>query len=445
MEKAAVTAVCWVPKGACVPAKVEAMQDAMGEAEQATDDAVAKASAAASALNHGLEEFDMDNYDEDEDNQDGMQFFSVLTNDGALAFEKDPHMTGDPDSESEGDLGEIRPEDNVFLAVSCEEDVCQLEVYVFDEENVSTYVHHDIMLTAYPLCVEWLSSAEEEGSYAAIGLIDHTLQIWDLQDTEALEPVVALGKEKKSKGKVTKKKNAPPAMTMAKAHDGPVLCMHGNAFNRNVLASGSADELLKVWDVSANKCVHKYAHHDDKVQCVRWHPSEDAVMLSAAFDKKLSLLDVRQPDQSASAVLPGEAECAIWSRHSGFECLASTDNGGVVCYDVRKIVAKDPKSSLWTLSAHDVACTGIQDCPTKDMLITCSLDGYAKVWNIANGAPSLRFAKDLKAGPLFACQSCPEEPALVCFGGRCQVLWDLTSEQSIMDDFGITVEAATDA
>lgn len=445
MEKTAVTAVCWVPKGRCTVRRPEAMADdaEMREAHAeltsgsaSSSAAVKKAKATASALTAGLEEFDLDNYDDDEDNQNGMQFFSVLKEDGELARERDPHMAGAPDSDSESDFDEIKPEDNVFLAVSCEEDTCQLEVYVFDEEEATMYVHHDVMLTAYPLCVEWLSNAglATEGSYGAIGLIDHSIQLWDLEELEPMEPTRCLGK--KSKGK--KKKGGISALSgpgAVKAHEGPVLCLHGSSFNRNVLASGSADETLKVWDVNENKCIHTYSHHDNKVQCVRWHPTEQAVMLSAAFDKKLALMDVRQPGQTTSAELPAEAEAAIWHRHSPFECLASVDNGGVACFDVRKIVAKEAGQRLWTLVAHDVACTSLQDCPTKNLLVTAGLDGIAKVWNIANGKPSMCLSKDLKAGPIFTCQSSAEAPALMCFGGKCPVMWDLTSEQVLVDVF----------
>lgn len=49
-----------------------------------------------------------------------------------------------------------------------------------------------------------------------------------------------------------------------------------------------------------------------------------------------------------TARLNGEAECATWSRHQPYECFASTDNGAVCCYDVRKVAAKE-KSVLWTL------------------------------------------------------------------------------------------------
>lgn len=375
----------------------------------------------------------MDKYD-DEDDEGGMQFFTMLKEDAELAHEKDPYLTGDPDSESDSQesLG-IRPEDHIFVATSCDEDSCTLEVFVFDDDEANMWVHHDIMLGAYPLCVEWLSttSPSAEGSFAAVGSIDHSIHIWDLDYLDPMEPHLTLGATNKDKKGKAKRKKLPARGPTA--HDGPVLCLHGSTFNRSVLASGSADHTLKVWDVCNNECVHTYTHHSDKVQCARWHPLEQAVLLSAAFDRQLALLDARQPGQAAMVALTAEAECAVWSRHRAFECLASVDTGGVACYDVRMIATKAKDSVLWRLHAHDVACTAVQDIPTKDVLVTCGLDGTAKVWDCTGAGPTLALSKNLHAGPLFTCHTNPEAPALVCFGGKCPVMWDLTSEALLAD------------
>merc|ERR1719359_1563877 len=390
----------------------------------------------------GLEEFGLENYDDEEDNDGGMQFFSVLKNDSELARTKDPYLQGDPDSDSDSDdYHEIRPEDMIFCAVSCEEETCTLEMYIYDDDEANMYVHHDVMLDAYPLCVDWLpkTASEDAGSFAAIGLIDHQIQIWDLDRLDPLAPIQSLGAQKKAKGKLKKKKSKSKGGVTA--HDGPVLAIHGSVFNRSVLASGSGDETVKIWDVAENACVHTYTHHSNKVQVVKWHPTEQAVLLSASFDRRLALLDVRQPGQACTVELPAEAESAIWSRHNAFECFASVDNGGVVCYDVRKVASKAPDAEkvLWTLMAYDVACTGVQDVQVPNLLVTSSLDGHAKIWNVASNKPTMVMAKNLQAGPLFACQSNPEAPALVSFGGNVPVVWDLASEELLAGvfDFGV--------
>merc|ERR1719379_113395 len=397
---------------------------------------------ASPSVGQDLEEFDMDNYDNDE--EPGLQFFSVLEQDGPLTREKDPHLNGDPDSDSESDdYHEVKPEDFTFAVVSAEEESCTLEMFIYDTDEATMYVHHDLMLGAYPLCIDWLSEAQgSTGSFAAIGLFDHSVEIWDLDKLDSMTPALTLGgqkKKKKAKGKAKKRGDAK-AVT---AHEGPVLCLHGSPFNRSVLATGSADEAVKVWDVAANSCVHKYTHHTNKVQCARWHPTEQAVLLSAAFDRRLALVDVRQPDRVATTALPGEAESGIWSRHAPFQCLASVDDGRVVCYDVRKVASGPAEEhALWTLAAHSVACTAVCDAPAKDLLVTASVDSHAKIWNVAGSAPSLVLSKDLQAGPLFACQSSPEAPGLLCFGGKVPVMWDLTSEDVPHDVFDLPADWA---
>jgi len=41
-----------------------------------------------------------------------------------------------------------------------------------------------------------------------------------------------------------------------------------------VIASGSADQTVKLWDLSSMTCSHTCTHHKDKVVSVQWHPTE---------------------------------------------------------------------------------------------------------------------------------------------------------------------------
>lgn len=445
MDKSAVTSVCWVPRGRCRAHPTVPPEDDDEELRQAAlelgDDPDRVPRGETAETEGGKDEFDMENYDNDSEDE-GMQFFSVLNNDQDLAKERDPHLKGGVDSESDSeDYYEIKPDDKVFIAASCDADTCNIEVYVYDDEEPTMYVHHDLMLGAYPLCIEWLDHAgtADVGSFAAVGMINHKIEIWDLDRLDPLRPAISLGTpEKASKTKTTKKKKKGDAGP--KAHDGPILCLNGSPFNRSVLASGGGDNVVKVWDVTENACVNSYTHHTDKVQCVRWHPTEQAVLMTASFDRHLALLDARHPGQVVAAKLSSEAESAIWSRHQPFQCFASTDDGSVICFDVRKIASKAAaeEQRVWTLQAHEAACTSVQDSPVRDLMVTSSLDGSAKIWKMTGNVPSLVYSKDLQAGPLFSCNGSVDVPALFCFGGRCPVVWDLTSEDLLSSafDFG---------
>jgi|JI9StandDraft_1071089.scaffolds.fasta_scaffold98483_2 periodic tryptophan protein 1 len=62
------------------------------------------------------------------------------------------------DSEEEKEDFTIRKTDALLVAASTEKDFSNLEVYVYEYKTSSLYVHHDIMLSSYPLCLEWIKT-----------------------------------------------------------------------------------------------------------------------------------------------------------------------------------------------------------------------------------------------------------------------------------------------
>lgn len=130
---------------------------------------------------------------------------------------EDPYITlRDEEDEDEEDII-IQPTDNLLLAAKTEDDISHLEIYLFDESDESEanmYVHHDIMLPAFPLCLEWLdfrvgrkSSLGTPGNCVAIGTFDPEIEIWDLDTIDTMYPDAVLGAQDKSKMKKGAKKS----------------------------------------------------------------------------------------------------------------------------------------------------------------------------------------------------------------------------------------------
>lgn len=52
-----------------------------------------------------------------------------------------------------------------------------MEVYVYEQEKNNMYVHHEVMLSSFPLDIEWLrvdlgsigSNEHKKGNYAIVG------------------------------------------------------------------------------------------------------------------------------------------------------------------------------------------------------------------------------------------------------------------------------------
>jgi len=117
-------------------------------------------------------------------------------------------------------------------------------------------------------------------------------------------------------------------------------------------------------------------------------------------------------------------------------CLVSNEDGSVHCFDIRM-----PSTArlLWRLEAHKKACTGVTDCQVENMIMTTSLDGTAKVWDITGGSPNMVFQRNLKAGPIFCVQSSPDEPHMFSFGASCVVLWDVCDTPDVVKRFNLAV------
>uniref|UniRef100_A0A1I8GL36 WD_REPEATS_REGION domain-containing protein n=1 Tax=Macrostomum lignano TaxID=282301 RepID=A0A1I8GL36_9PLAT len=214
----------------------------------------------------------------------------------------------DDEEDDEDEDSKLVPTDNLVVVAQVQQNqgISEAQIHVYNEPNKQFYEHRCFYLDSMPLCFEFVGRG---GHLLAIGRMEQSIQLWDLDLIEALLP--------------------------------------------SALASASADKSVGLWDLDAKRCVRMLDKlHSDKVQCLAWHPQEPHLLLTGGYDSTVRLSDCRAPQQqqqqsasSASSApaagsapswrLDGECERLVWDSRNPFFLMASTERGSVQRCDAR--------------------------------------------------------------------------------------------------------------
>ncbi|KAL8722500.1 MAG: hypothetical protein Q9181_007475, partial [Wetmoreana brouardii] len=419
-----------------------------------------------------LKEYDLDTYDSDAaaggKKGDTMAMFG---NARSLAYHasnaEDPYITmpeNDEEDEEREDL-QVLATDNMVVAAKVEDEVAHLEIYVYEDEADNLYVHHDIMLPAIPLCVEWLdlpvgkgiaADADSEGNYVAVGTFDPNIELWDLDIIDSMYPNAILGQageattatsdpsntSPKSHKKLRKKsKKANPNY-----HVDAILSLAANRQHRNLLASSSADKTVKLWDLKTQQCAKSYSHHTDKVCSIAWHPQESTVLLSGSYDRTIVVADLRAVDSSTAKVsrwgVESDVETVAWDPHDPNYFYVTTENGLIHYHDIRTAPLSPAASKpLWTLQAHNGSVSSFDINPhIPGFLVTGSTDKEVKIWNVApDKGPSMIVSRNLGVGKVFTTRFAPDPEVgfrLAVAGSKGAIqIWDTWTNAAVRGAF----------
>ncbi|EZA55869.1 hypothetical protein DMN91_010728 [Ooceraea biroi] len=408
------TCTAWVKRGvaAAVPEKVELKPDELEriikeakstlqvEDDEDSDEEASTSRQQLDTAQGGSDEYNFEAYD----NESGSIYCNIANVASFGTGGKDPFITNsEADSDDEDDI--IKSDDNLLLFGHVEEDASTLEVFVYNEREGSFYCHHDILLSSIPMCVEWLNydtSDPKPGNLCAIGFMTPVIEVWDLDLMNCLEPAYTLGcnpSKKKKKKRV--------------GHRKAVLDVAWNQNYTHVLASGSVDETVLLWDLENCQPVTKFEPFDNFVQTLHWHPTETHQLLTGCADNFVRLFDCKENQLARSWKVSGEVEKVLWNHYEPNHYITSTNNGYIEYFDIR---ADKP---LWQMKAHNDTVSGLSlSTSCRGLLVSCSTDSVIKVWDLIDHSnPVLIREQTDNLGTVLCLAANPDNGFLFAAGG----------------------------
>mmetsp|Transcript_4378 Transcript_4378/g.13362 ORF Transcript_4378/g.13362 Transcript_4378/m.13362 type:complete len:431 (+) Transcript_4378:146-1438(+) len=155
----------------------------------------------------------------------------------------------------------------LLLSASDDSTICMWDVNAAPAESTSL----DAMATysGHTSVVEDISWHQHHDSYFASVGDDKRLLIWD-----------------------TRQPADKPSYSV-EAHTAEVNCVSFNPFSEFILATGSADNLVALWDLRHLKeKLHSLTSHTDEVFQVQWSPVNETILASAGSDRRVNVWDL---------------------------------------------------------------------------------------------------------------------------------------------------------
>ncbi|EEH05338.1 chromatin assembly factor 1 subunit C [Histoplasma capsulatum G186AR] len=140
-----------------------------------------------------------------------------------------------------------------------------------------------------------------------------------------------------------------------------------NPAKETVLATGSADKSVGIWDLRNLKSkLHALECHNESVTSLAWHPFEEAVLASASYDRKIMFWDLSRAGEEQTPEDAQDGPPELLFMHGGHTNRISDFSWNLNDPWVLCSAAEDNLLQVWKVSDAIVG-KDMEDIPTEEL------------------------------------------------------------------------------
>lgn len=149
-----------------------------------------------------------------------------------------------------------------------------------------------------------------------------------------------------------------------------------------MLASSSADNTVKIWDLATASCVLSHKTPNTILDTIRWDVSNESVLLTGSDDSYFRINDIKQSKEAGSfKFAAGKVESLCQDPNNPHLIHFSFDNGHIAALDTRKGC-----KPVYDLQISSKAASTIAVNPKlSNMLAVTCFDGTINLYNTLGG------------------------------------------------------------
>ncbi|KAI0015626.1 WD domain-containing protein [Xylariomycetidae sp. FL0641] len=232
-----------------------------------------------------------------------------------------------------------------------------LTVKVWRPDSGDTEAHTVGQHADYVKCLATPTSAD----WVASGGLDRRIHLWDLNGKGSALDIDVSGEEVTEKGSV-----------------------YAMGVGRNILASGGPESIVRLWDPRTGKRITKFVGHTDNIRSILVNEACDTVM-TASSDQTVKVWSVTAGRCMYTLTMHNDSVWSLFSEDPDLNVFYSSDRSGlIVKTDTRGTIELDEGLSVAVAQEHD----GVSK------LVTCG----EYIWS-ATSSSSINRWRNVDTGP----------------------------------------------